>query len=364
MRLLGFTDSRHDIFASPIYATGEPAEVVSVSDTSGPIKKYASLLRRGTNAIQNHDPDVLLSNHPGRLGFAVALLGAQYNVPTVIKLGGNLWRTNYDKLAEHWTDGHYLSFVARCGQITLNRVVCLQAAGFLVVSEALKCTVIERTRRPEREVQVVHIPVKFEQYANGNRVAGRRCLNVGDAPLILSVTNLNFRGKFEGVCQAIDELEPILRKRGITYVIAGGGRYLGALREYIETEVSPIVRKRIRLPGFVGDIANVYAAADLFVYLSNIDGYPNVILEAQAAGLPVVANAAHGMLEQIDDKQNGALVDTSNEGELQGTVRELLDDPAERERLGKRAQRTVRKRNSPKAIGEQMIRAVEKIINK
>ena len=56
-------------------------------------------------------------------------------------------------------------------------------------------------------------------------------------------------------------------------------------------------------------MADLYALADVFVYVSDLDGYPNVVLEAQTAGVPVVANDAHGMCDQITDGETGYLVD-------------------------------------------------------
>lgn len=362
MRILGFADRRQQRVAGPLSAIEQSAGTVSISDRPNSLGKYLSLFWRGRKEINSHEPDVLLSNHPGRLGFGVVLLGIAYDIPVVIKVGGDLWQTNHDKFSEKLLDGEYLRALARLGLMLLNHFVCSLAAGFIVVSNELQDTVIKNTERPEEEVQVVHTPVQYERYASGDLEAGQRLVEVEDQIVILSVTNLSYEGKFEGIRETLCEIIPLLRQHEAAYIVAGDGRYLDSLREYLNEEVSSDVRDQIHTPGFVDSVESLYSMADIFVYISNIDGYPSVISEAQAAGLPIVANAAHGIVEQIDHEETGLLVDPSCSGDLRKSVRLLLNEPSMREELGKRAQNVVRDRNSPETIGRQMVKSIERII--
>jgi glycosyltransferase involved in cell wall biosynthesis len=83
--------------------------------------------------------------------------------------------------------------------------------------------------------------------------------------------------------------------------------------------------------------AAVYAAADAFVLPSLFEGTPQVLIEAMASGLPVVATATCGMKDVIRNGDNGLVVPTRSPAAVAVAVERLLDDRALRERLGRAA---------------------------
>jgi len=102
--------------------------------------------------------------------------------------------------------------------------------------------------------------------------------------VFLTVTNLTYLKKYEGVETVVRGIVSVLAENeGTAYVVAGDGPYHGDLNELIDREIDE--------------------------YVSHLDGYPNAVLEAQQAGLPVVANAAFGMVEQVEDGETGCLLD-------------------------------------------------------
>jgi glycosyltransferase involved in cell wall biosynthesis len=109
----------------------------------------------------------------------------------------------------------------------------------------------------------------------------------------LTVTNFRYEGKFEGVKTVLDGLELAFETHEeFRYRIAGSGRYLPVLREYVSTH--PFT-ERIDVLGRRSDVPDLLSAADLFVYVSYLDAYPTVVLEAQAEGLPVIGGNAVGV---------------------------------------------------------------------
>jgi len=170
------------------------------------------------------------------------------------------------------------------------------------------------------------------------------------------VTNLKFRAKLDGVEEILSAVRPLLAADpDLSYIVAGGGTYHADLLDTIAERIDdPAVRRRIHAPGHVESVADLYALADVFVYVSDLDGYPNVVLEAQTAGLPVVANDAHGMKDQITDGETGFLVDTATPDELRERVERLLSSPAERERIGDAARREVLRENDPAVVGDRL----------
>jgi glycosyltransferase involved in cell wall biosynthesis len=111
------------------------------------------------------------------------------------------------------------------------------------------------------------------------------------------------------------------------------------------------VEDRLRLLGFREDVETIYGAADVIVVPSTApDPLPGAAVEAAAAGCAVVASAHGGLPEIIRDGETGLLVEPGNAAALAGAARGLIDDPAERERLGSSAAADVRSRFAPERL--------------
>jgi len=98
------------------------------------------------------------------------------------------------------------------------------------------------------------------------------------------------------------------------------------------------------LAGFRPDLDRLLPALDLLVQSSYTEGMPNVILEACAAGVPVVATAVGGTQEILGNDLASQLVPAENPHALGGRIQETLADDARRRDLGTRGQRNVRER--------------------
>jgi len=81
------------------------------------------------------------------------------------------------------------------------------------------------------------------------------------------------------------------------------------------------------LPGFRGDLDQLMPSADVFVLPSFTEGLPNVVLEASAAGVPVVATAVGGTPEVVADGSTGFLVPPNDPVRLAERIGQLLADP-------------------------------------
>jgi glycosyltransferase involved in cell wall biosynthesis len=89
------------------------------------------------------------------------------------------------------------------------------------------------------------------------------------------------------------------------------------------------VADRVRLAGFQENPFRFFAGADLFVLSSRYEGLPNVVLEALAAGCPVLAFACSaGVREVVRDGVNGRLLPPEDLPALKAALRELLENPA------------------------------------
>lgn len=128
-------------------------------------------------------------------------------------------------------------------------------------------------------------------------------------------------------------------------VIVGDGPYL----EEMKTEM-------LNLPccftGYLSGrtLATVYASADLFVFPSTTDTFGNVVLEAQASGLPVIVTDMGGPCENIIADQTGLICRGNDEKSLTECILTLINDPHRLRRMGRAARRYVEERSFENAF--------------
>jgi len=115
----------------------------------------------------------------------------------------------------------------------------------------------------------------------------------------------------------------------------------GCLRRELEqTAASLGLGNRVRFLGNRQDIPAVLASMDISVLPSSSESLSNVIMESMAAGLPVVATRVGGTPELVRDGGTGLLVAQDNDDQLVAALRDLLNQPDLRMKLGRRARQT------------------------
>ena len=125
----------------------------------------------------------------------------------------------------------------------------------------------------------------------------------------------------------------------VRFVVVGEGPLRAVLEQMIEDAG---LTERVLLVGWVRDARRVYAAFDIAVQASDTEGLPNVVLEAAAAGVPIVATDAGGTNEIIESEWTGLIVGVGDEQGLAAAVARLADDAALRGRFGDAARDRVR----------------------
>jgi glycosyltransferase involved in cell wall biosynthesis len=163
-----------------------------------------------------------------------------------------------------------------------------------------------------------------------------------DAPVILGVGRMATKKGFQVLLGVLPE---VLGKFPSAHVVLAGG---GDLEPAFKEATAPL-RGRVHFPGSVGRDAlpDLYRAADMFVLPAvhdargNVDGLPNVILEAMASGLPVVSTRVSGIPLAVTSGQEGLLVEEHDAAALQRALSELLADPDRCRDLGHAARARV-----------------------
>jgi glycosyltransferase involved in cell wall biosynthesis len=154
--------------------------------------------------------------------------------------------------------------------------------------------------------------------------------------LIGAVGRLSSEKRLDLIIRAVDEI--IRSGSPVDLVIAGSGGELERLQALI-AELGH--EDRIRVLGHQADMVPLYDAMDVVVSASEREGLPNVLLEAMAMGIPVVATAIAGVPDLIDDGRNGLLVEPGDLAGLRDTLRQLIVSPELRARLSSAARSNV-----------------------
>jgi len=115
--------------------------------------------------------------------------------------------------------------------------------------------------------------------------------------------------------------------------------------ESVKQWFSPAIRDHVDVLPFVSraEMPALYARHDIFAFPSLMEGLPIVLLEAMAAGMPVVTTETCGMIDVIEDEHSGLLVEPANAQDFAASVRRLVESPELRERLGRAAQETMKR---------------------
>ena len=121
----------------------------------------------------------------------------------------------------------------------------------------------------------------------------------------------------------------------------------GPDREKLQQQAADLgLQDVLTFHGAVHGVAPYLQHASLFVLPSLSEGMPNVVLEAMACGLPVIATRVGGIVDIIDNEKNGSLVDAQRPDQLYEAMKQLLTDKELAQRLGRAARKTIEERFS------------------
>jgi glycosyltransferase involved in cell wall biosynthesis len=114
----------------------------------------------------------------------------------------------------------------------------------------------------------------------------------------------------------------------------------GPLRENLQSWVAKEnLASRIHFAGRRDDVPSILKAAELFVLPSLWEGLPNVVLEAMAAGIPVVASRVEGISDLLINDRTGLVVPANSSADLAAAIERLLADPQHAQQMAHSAQR-------------------------
>ena len=256
--------------------------------------------------------DIIHSQATGTLGMLAIVLAKRYKIPHI-----NHYQTFFEDYA------HYLHLPKKIGQFsikTFTRWFC-NRVDLITVPSLPFFTVLEnyKIKRPIKLwVSGINIK-KFELGINHRKEWG-----IPEGAFVLSYVG---RIAKEKNIPFLLELMPYIVKKdpNIYFLMAGDGPMRKDLEKYATIMG---IEKNVRFLGYIESeqIANVYASSDLFVFSSLTETQGLVVLEAMAAGLPVVAVNAYGLKDTLKNDVGAYLVNL-NRMEFLEKIFALKDNP-------------------------------------
>ncbi|MBD3162427.1 MAG: glycosyltransferase, partial [Candidatus Eisenbacteria bacterium] len=276
----------------------------------------------------------LLHTHGGTAGFTGRLAARRLGVRSVHTYHGL----------------HYLHFrgVRRMLYETADRLLAPGTERIVCVAESDLRLARRHRLVVEGRAAVVHNGIDPTPFA----ALPRRARGEGTGPVVGTIGRLHrqkgHRDLVEAAVRVLEE-EPSCR-----FTIVGEGEERGAL----EREIAAAgLGERFSLPGATHDATAALADFDLFVLPSLWEGLPLTLLEAMAAGLPVIASDVDGIPEAVSEGKDGLLVPPRDPAALARAILGLLRDPDRAARLGAAARRTVETRFTL----DRMVRETERV---
>jgi glycosyltransferase involved in cell wall biosynthesis len=286
------------------------------------VVRLASLLRR--------DRPQILHTHTakaGTVGRLAAVLAGDARPPIIVHT-----------FHGHVLRGYFGPLRSRLFRL-LERALATRTTALIAVSPQVRDDLVALRVAPREKFAVVRLGIELGQRVGSSdgRTETRRYLGI--APERFTV---GWVGRMTAVKRTDDVLDSFkqLRDRGVDAALCLVGD--GPDREHLERRAHDlgVIRDTLFL-GYQEDVAPLYAAFDALVLPSGNEGTPVSVIEALAAGTPVVATRVGGVPDVVRDGEDGFLVDPGDTRALAERLVALATDDALRERVGAAARERV-----------------------
>lgn len=214
--------------------------------------------------------------------------------------------------------------------IFMERLLSRRTARTITVSDALRAELVDVIGIDPARVVTVHNGLDLGPLANGDRDAARLRYGIPADALVFGLA-ARFAPQ-KALDTLVEAAVPVLERHPDAWLVLAGS---GPLLESVKTRArASAVRDRILFPGYETDVPGLLSSLDVYVTSSVTEGLSLALIEAMAAGLPVVATRVGGNPEIVEDEVTGLLVPPGKAGALTDALACLLRDAPLRRSMG------------------------------
>lgn len=233
---------------------------------------------------------------------------------------------------------------------SLHRWTLARVAGVIAVSSAVERALLEQKIFPPEKIRYIPNGIDVDRFERCAREFDherfRRLSGIKGQYLVGIVGELREHKGQEDFIRAAHILAQDFKS--VDFVIVGeDASPRKEYRAHLERLVTELgLQSSVHFTGWLADVCQLLPALDLFVSSSRVEPFGLVMVEAMAAGVPLIATATGGAREIVEDGVTGKLVAVGDVKALASAIKGLLEDERERRRMGERARARARERFS------------------
>ena len=313
----GTTGDREGSFDVPedVSHTHVPTLRRELSPT-GDAKAFRAILE----VVRLHHPSVV-HTHMAKAGALARPAARRTGVPVVV-------HTFHGHVIDGYFDG-----VASHAVLLTERGLARITDALIAVSDAVRDELMDLGVGTRHQWHVIPLGLDLSRFQGPQPkpAEARRVLGLPpDGPLVGIVGRLVPVKDHETFLRAAASVAA--RNPEAHFVVVGDG----PLRPALEAAGATLLRDRVHFLGWVRELPELYAALDVVVLTSRNEGTPVALIEAGAAGKPVVATRAGGVRDVVHDGDNGLLASPGDGAGVAGAIETILQAPALAKALGRR----------------------------
>jgi L-malate glycosyltransferase len=245
-------------------------------------------------------------------------------------------------------------------RMVANRLLLRRRDRVVGVGQSVRQALICNEGIPAGRVKVIYNGIDLLPFADDthDRGAARRELGLGDDDLaIIQVARLDSLKDHATAIRALDQV--VARCSEARLLLVGEGPEMPKIRELVHGRA---LEPYVRFLGLRGDIARLLSAADIGLLTSVSEGIPLTLIEAMAAGLPVVSTDVGGVREVVEDGRTALLAPSGDDDALAEAILRLAGDPALRERMGCTGRRRAESAFSERRMHDEYLKLYEDML--
>ncbi|MEK9183289.1 MAG: glycosyltransferase family 4 protein [Patescibacteria group bacterium] len=236
--------------------------------------------------------------------------------------------------AHGWAYLEPLPFYKRWLYLIMEKIAARLRDYTIILSEKEKQIALQNGTAKSKAVSVIPNGINFNNLHFFAKEESRQKLNLDQNKIIIgAIANLYKTKGLEYLMKAVAELKAQL-------IIIGEGPERKSLEEKIKQKN---ITDQVVLAGHLPEAAKFIPAFDIFVLSSIKEGFPHTLLEAMAAGLPIVATAVGAIPEILENQKTGLIVPPANTQALAGAITSLIKNPEFAQQLGMNAKEAIKK---------------------